>query len=269
MTSKIIVPAFFLIILLELFARFYIGLGDPPIVVSHPTIEYMFKPNQSVKRFGNSIQINQYGMRSNKLKKKEHNEIRIAFFGDSVLNGGSLTDQKDLATSLLQEKLKNKFHENISILNISAGSWGPGNWLAYIKKYGFFNADIICILISSHDYNDNPTFESLDNTQVSTYRPFLALEEVFIRYIPRYLAFGKEIKDDFDNVDPVAIKKGLSDLYDFLVIAKKNTSHIIVFQYPELIELKNNLPKEGFARILEVVKNWMFYVCRCLVSIRK
>lgn len=32
----------------EVFARLYLGLGTPPLSISHPAIEYMFKPNQDV-----------------------------------------------------------------------------------------------------------------------------------------------------------------------------------------------------------------------------
>ena len=39
----------------EIFARYYLGLGTPPLSVTHPTIEYMLKPNQDVYRFGNHI----------------------------------------------------------------------------------------------------------------------------------------------------------------------------------------------------------------------
>jgi hypothetical protein len=43
----------------ELFCRYILGLGDPPLSITHPTIEYMFKPNQNLKRFDNHILINQ------------------------------------------------------------------------------------------------------------------------------------------------------------------------------------------------------------------
>src|SRR5687768_7294859 len=48
----------------ELFARFVLGLGDPPLSVAHPTIEYMFKPSQDCRRFSNTVSYNAYGMRS-------------------------------------------------------------------------------------------------------------------------------------------------------------------------------------------------------------
>lgn len=62
-------------------------------------------------------------------------------FGDSVLNGRNLTDHQSLATTILRTTWKEEFSSDFIVGNISAGSWGPGNWLAYAKEYGFFDAD--------------------------------------------------------------------------------------------------------------------------------
>jgi len=90
----------------ELFARFGLGLGDPPLSEAHPQIEYLFKLDQGARRFGNQVFINAYGMRSPDFApEKAPGELRVLVFGDSVLNGGNLSDQAELATSLLAELL--------------------------------------------------------------------------------------------------------------------------------------------------------------------
>ncbi len=48
----------------ELFSRSILGLGDPPLYVADPQIEYMLLPEQDVLRFGNRILVNQWGMRT-------------------------------------------------------------------------------------------------------------------------------------------------------------------------------------------------------------
>ncbi len=91
----------------ELFCRYILGLGTPPLSIAHPTIEYMFKPNQNLKRFDNHILINQYGMRSENISsQKDFEEYRIIVFGDSVVNGGNLTTHENLATTIIQNQLK-------------------------------------------------------------------------------------------------------------------------------------------------------------------
>jgi hypothetical protein len=125
----------------EAFARYRLGLGTPPLSMTHPKIEYMYQPNQDVYRFGNHFIVNQYGMRSLPFpqKKQDQNEYRIMVFGDSVLNGGNLTDHQALATTLLADRLSQESSKKVIVGNISAGSWGPGNWLAYAQEYGMIS----------------------------------------------------------------------------------------------------------------------------------
>src|SRR5688572_8802065 len=84
----------------ELFARFYLGLGDPPLTMSDPEIEYLHNPNQTCYRFGHLIHINAYSMRSDDFPKtKSHpKEKRVLVLGDSIINGGAQTNQSQLAT---------------------------------------------------------------------------------------------------------------------------------------------------------------------------
>ena len=89
------------------------------------------------------------------------NEKRILVFGDSVLNGGSLTDHKKLATTLLEKSLQKSCDPLIRVLNISAGSWGPDNAFSYLKKHGDFNASAIVLFFSSHDAHDNMYHEKI------------------------------------------------------------------------------------------------------------
>lgn len=110
----------------EVFARYYLGLGDPPLVIGDVYMDYIFAPNQKCSRFGNNIFYNNVSMRNDfDIVKKEGRSGKIFIVGDSVVNGGVLTDHKDLATSILQERMK------IQVCNVSAGSWGPGNYAAY------------------------------------------------------------------------------------------------------------------------------------------
>ena len=39
-----------------------IGFGSPPVSITHPTIEYMFAPNQDVMRFRRRVVYNSWGM---------------------------------------------------------------------------------------------------------------------------------------------------------------------------------------------------------------
>jgi lysophospholipase L1-like esterase len=247
----------FLILIGEIFSRYYLGLGTPPLLIMHPTIEYMYKPNQNVYRFGNRFMTNQYGMRAEPFtRKKTGDELRVMVFGDSVVNGGSLTDQSELATSLLKDNFNNTLGKNLIIGNISAGSWGPGNWLAYAKEYGFFDADIIVLVISSHDYIDNPTFQPLDKNTHPTKQPFSAFWEGMERYLPRYLPQIPNSSIETENnkyiPDEREVQKGLDDLKNFLGLAKNNSNNVLVFQHYEKPEIESGCPQIGNKLIKEI-----------------
>lgn len=240
----------FVICSAELLARFYLGLGTPPLYMQHSKIEYMLKPNQSVKRFGNRIEVNEYGMRSSSFATaKPEDEFRILVFGDSVINGGNLTDQDKLATSVLQNKLTRLTNKNITVLNVSAGSWGPGNWLAYSQEFGFFGADLVIVVTSSHDYIDNPTYQPLNENTHPTKTPAFALFEGVNRYLPRYFSWLANDSQEqtktyrFKNqVDIKEVEKGLDDLKQFLINARLSAPRIYVFQYLEKTELRGYYP---------------------------
>ena len=163
----------------EVVARYWLGLGTPPLSITHPKIEYMFKPNQDLQRFGNHQIYNEIGMRSAEMATLPQKR-QILVFGDSVLNGGNLTDHGDLATTRATTK-------DVFFGNVSAGSWGPQNIGAWIDEFGFQGADAAVLVLSSHDLGDLPTFEPLNPNTHPTAQPMSALLEGFSRYLPRFL----------------------------------------------------------------------------------
>jgi hypothetical protein len=161
-------------ILLEAILRLF-GFGHLPIYHESVKYEYALEPDQAFTRFGNYFYINAAGMRSDELQQ---NEWRILKFGDSVLNGGIATDQSDLASNILQSGLKNE-KKNLRVLNVSAGSWGPDNAFAWLKAHGHFDAEILVLLFSSHDWQDQMTFRDVVG-RVPFYpeeQPFLAISD--------------------------------------------------------------------------------------------
>ncbi len=145
----------------EVFFRWMFRLDCYPLYVTHPTIEYLLQPSQSIVCNGKTLKTNRWSMRSPDFDpKKTQEEIRVMVFGDSVVHGFHL-DQYELATSLLAVDLEQGMRRQAVVGNISAGSWGVPNYLAYEKEYGFFDADVVVLVFSSHDLYDVPTFEPL------------------------------------------------------------------------------------------------------------
>lgn len=244
----------------ELWARYGLGLGHPPLSQPHPTIEYLFKPNQDVYRFGNHFITNRYGMRSADFppQKSIPAELRIMVYGDSVINGGNLTDQARLATSILQQSLARELHRPVIVGNISAGSWGPANELAYLRQFGVLDADIVILVLSSSDYDDAPTFEPLNPLTHPTEPPASALWEGLVRYLPRYLGAPSineagQVPGSGHIPNKRDVEISLSAVSDFLLEVRREGARPLVIQHWTRTEVLNQQPIAGYAEIRDVV----------------
>ncbi len=229
---------------LELILKFVWGFGNPILYKEDKNFEYIYAPNQHLKRFGNTIITNEYSMRS--LPVSENDSIRILKIGDSVVNGGSLTDNDSLASTLLENKLSATFKCKVRVLNIAAGSWGPDNAFAYIQKYGSFNAKQMVLVFSSHDLYDNMEHEKIVDIDPSypSGKPFSALTEVFARYIyPSFEEYfhlkKRNIKITTDNnlisLNKERINPGWNDFFQY---TKKHKIKLLVVLHPTTDEIK-------------------------------
>lgn len=240
-----------LILSAELISRFYFGLGDPPLSVADPEIEYLFKPNQTYERFGNIIHYNAYSMRSDDFPpaKASAAELRVMVFGDSVINGGTLTDQSQLATSIVQQRLREKLNRPVVVGNISAGSWGPVNQLAYARKYGFFDADHVVIVVSSHDVTDLPTYEPLVGVDPNfpATRPWSAAWEALTRYVPRLFA-SSEPQSPTAPPSEADARRSLQALAELVRLAREAGAEVAIVQHLTQGELADG-PESGHAAI--------------------
>lgn len=174
-----------LVLILETALRLKFGLGNPVLSQTDSATGYRFQPNQNITRFGHKIFYNQYSQRSDRLTSENpKNTLRILMVGDSVLNGGTLTDQQQTISEQLEAQIK-KTGINAEVLNASAGSWGIGNQLGYLQKFGTFASDLLILQIGTHDLIQ-PTSVG-DRVGIDPNypdrKPFLAIQEMFSRYL--------------------------------------------------------------------------------------
>lgn len=252
-----------LVIFAEFVSRFVLGLGTPPLYEADAGFEYRLRPNQDVMRFGNHIQVNRWGMRSPDFDntKTDPQELRVMVFGDSVVNGGSQIDQAALSTSLLRSALQTRLERPVTVGNISAGSWGPGNWRAYAERFGFFDADMVVLVVGSGDHADNPVFAPLDADHPSQ-APTLAVQEAVLRYLPRYLPqpLQELLYEQTEGTTvsrepgPQDSARGLADLQRFLQLAQGGRRQVIVLHHPDRDELDRGQYIDGHAQIQAVVQ---------------
>jgi lysophospholipase L1-like esterase len=239
----------------ELFARFYLGLGDPPLSQADPEIEYLFKPDQNCRRFGRHIQYNHYSMRSDDFPahKTDPNELRVLVVGDSIVNGGVLTDQAEVGTALLQRRLAADLKRPVVVGNVSAGSWGPPNELAYLKRFGLFDADVVVIVLSSHDASDAPTFAPTVDVDPAFpgHKPPLALWDGFSRYVLPKLTKTAASNEGFIATSQPAggadVDTCMAALRQMIEMTRAAGAKVIVAQHRGLTELAK--PDPGYESI--------------------
>ncbi|MDM7948604.1 hypothetical protein [Hydrogenophaga sp.] len=251
----------------EVLTRWVLGLGTPPLYEADAGYEYRLRPDQDLYRFGNHILVNRWGMRSEDFGKTKANpsERRIMVFGDSVVNGGSEIGHEALATTQLRQELQTTLARPVTVGNISAGSWGPGNWLAYATRFGFFQADLVILVVGSGDARDNPAFAPLTINQ-PTHKPALALEEAVTRYLPRYLpenlarmVSGQPESPPANQTSALAsgpdpIEQGLDDLRRFLTLARSEGRQVVVLHHPDRSETETGRMAAGHAEIAALVE---------------
>jgi lysophospholipase L1-like esterase len=251
-------------VLLESILRFAIGLGTPPLSVAHPKIEYMLAPDQNVIRFGNRYRTNAWGMRSSSFPRRKLNsqEYRLLVVGDSVINGGNQTDQNDLATAILERELSTKLGQLVVVANVSAGSWGPGNWLAFFNEYGLFDADHIILVANGGDIGDTPIFDPLNPATHPIYPPSFASEELLTRYLPRYLpswlrrASDKEVPtgstdENLGNRD-LAANVAEEELVQLIEMIRNANVRLDLVKYSDRSEVEKGAEGEGLKRLDEI-----------------
>src|SRR5580765_7907062 len=196
-----------LLVSLVILSRFVRGLGDPPLYQADATMEYVLQPSRTYYRFHNRVSVNRYGMRADDFPphKSSSEELRVLVVGDSIVYGGVRIDQAEIATENLKRSLQQEFGRPVVIGNASATSWGPPNELAYLQRYGTLDADVVILVLSSHDYADAPTFTPVVGiaAQYPGKKPVLAVADLLKTYfLPRFLHIGET---------PAGIEKAVLD----------------------------------------------------------
>ncbi|MCD7784462.1 MAG: hypothetical protein LUH18_02610 [Oscillospiraceae bacterium] len=215
-----------------------IGFCNAPLYYNNEYTGYNLVANQSVFRFGNTYETNEYSMRSEALG--DH-EFRITLFGDSVLNGGIQTDQSELASTLLERYFQEEYSDEIRVLNVSCGGWGIDNDAGVVNECGDFDSSLFVIVLSSHDAVG--TISSTPIAGVSKSFPSkqysLAWVELFDRYlIPRIqskLGIGTE-----DNSTNTSEGDDYSEGWEFFRnYCEENDIDLMFYLHATLTEVSN------------------------------
>jgi hypothetical protein len=241
----LVLAAIALLVAGELVARFYFQLGDPPLSIFDPDMEYRFQPSRTYHRVGHLIHYNAYSQRADDFPphKSSPDELRVMVIGDSVINGGAPTDQSEVCTSILQSLLRRDLDRTVFVGNASAASWGPPNELAYMQKFGLFDADVVVLVFNSQDVNDVPTFAKVIGTKdYPDHAPISALWEGVSHYLPGIMArFGSSDPKPLPVwpaiPDEMAIPISMNAIQNMVQIARASGAKVIIGQHVEQADL--------------------------------
>lgn len=243
----------------ELVLRYLPGLGDPPLLVIDPEIEYLAAPSRCYQRFGNSVCYNSASMRAQEPPRAGSGAKRYLVLGDSIVNGTALIDQGQLATSRLQTALG----PQVWVGNISESSWGPANLAAYTRRFGWFDADLAVLVLSTHDLTDLPEFRADFGPDAPTTKPYFAIEEAIFRYGRRYVPLLERVSRQATPprkiyADPET--EGRAALAGLLGQMKANSRSAYVVLHPTVGELAAGPTPEKRAEIEEIMRAGLQYV---------
>jgi hypothetical protein len=145
------------------------------------------------------------------------------------------TDHDSLATTIIEHALNGQYsrHDNIRCLNISCENWGPDNCYAYLEKYGDFDADMIFLVVSSHDAYDNMDFRKMDYPSQQSLSAIYEMCEYFILRI-----FAKrQIESDYIVDDSVVFNSGFSSFHRY---TQEKSIPLFVYLHPTRQEVMDN-----------------------------
>ncbi|GAB3641449.1 hypothetical protein [Spirosoma arcticum] len=239
-----------LLILIEITTR-YFGLHQYPLFIESTEFEYIHKPNQTTKIYGNKFSTNEYSMRSKSISTNDTSVILL--IGDSVLNGGNTIDQEDLASTIVENELHKKLKKRIRVLNVSSYTWGPDNIYAYLKKYGTFNADLLIYICNSGDAYDPMTFERIvgvsdTHTKHNYSLGTIKLAEKVLNMIKDKL--NKKV--DAAKQKPHRLTTGFSHIND---LANKLSIPLLIYIHPDTQEIDKKEYNEEGASIINFYKS--------------
>lgn len=227
--------------------RMIMGLGDPPLYIADPEIGYLLAPQQKLRRQGSQYETNEYSMRSQPLQAEAKN--RILLVGDSVVNGSWWTDQTETLSSLLAQEIKSKNNDSAEVLNISANSWSPRNQLAYLQRFGLFDAATLVLVINTDDlFATEPTSVGIGTPSYPTQKPALALIEYYQLFVasPPKIPKLEALQQATSEND--RLSQNLAAIEEIKAIADASQTEFMLVLTPLLREFDGSTELESAAR---------------------
>jgi lysophospholipase L1-like esterase len=257
MSMLVVASVAVLLLVAELLAR-SAGLHTP-VLYQRTSYGYRVAPDQSLDRFWRAVAYNAQGLRSAPLAAPMEGEVRVLCLGDSITNGGTLTDQADTYPHLLQGELSSALAA-VRVLNASAPGWALGNELGWLRENGTFKASVVVLEVATHDLFQPPAGSDLVGRHPSfpDRAPRFALSELMFRYLLPWIGIG------LARVDPgaaglapteAAMERALAALEGLVRESRaRDAVPVVMFvEQPPPLEHQDPLTREAKMRMRELL----------------
>jgi hypothetical protein len=129
-----------------------LGIGGMVVFTQHPAWGFLMTPSQEVRVYGHAVAINALGLRGPEVRpQKSPGGVRLLFIGDSVTYGGGRIREEELFVRRVEAAARDLVLDAEAI-NLSAPAWSPQNWAAYVDARGFFDADVLVLVLPECDF---------------------------------------------------------------------------------------------------------------------
>jgi hypothetical protein len=225
-TLKIILALVILTFTAEAALRIF-GLGDPVLLESDKSCQYLLRPSQNHYRFFVHTRINNCSMRSDDFPaEKPFGYCRLLFVGDSITYGTTRIDQDKIFTELLHRELPARLHRPVEVLNASTSAWAIGNELGFIKSHGIFHSDSVVLVLNNGDLSQRLATANDVGNVLYFERPACAICELVHHYSsPAKSDAGTSQQDDQAQED--SNLRNLDKFHD--LVAASQAKMIILF----------------------------------------
>jgi peptidoglycan/LPS O-acetylase OafA/YrhL/lysophospholipase L1-like esterase len=229
------------------------GFGHPLLLQADADIGYLFQAHQHLRRLGREIQINAFHQRTEEIAATPPlGARRMMVLGDSVTFGTTLLSQRETISERLKSELSPRMSDSLEVLNASAGSWGLGNELAYLRRFGTFGAQIVILQIGSHDLLQQKSTSARvgKDPSMPDRRPLTAIGEVWSRYVrPRWKGAVSSAYPSLPSGSAAATQfdANMRSLLAMIELIRRNGASPIVLHTPNRDEVTDTEAASVFA----------------------
>lgn len=212
---------------------------DVKIRDTRPEVGHRHRPNRETELMGAKVRTNAFGFRGPEIAEKAGADVaRIAFVGDSTTLGWGVAEQETFADQVIATLRRQG--RKVDGYNLGIGNYNTSQELALFEDVGArLHPDIIVLTYFINDAEPMPTYKPerwLDLHSAAWILFSYRLDSVLRQFGNR--PDWKQYYSDLYQPDAIGWKKSRQAIERFAEISRQLGATLIVFNLPELRELR-------------------------------